>query len=72
MNDTSLAADLVRQRIGLAIVEPLSFDESRCYGILLKPLKERVLFKTGIAPPKRQRTSLTAKAFIETLADTLN
>lgn len=64
VNHTSLATDLVRQGVGIAIVEPVSFDETRLHGVELRPLVEQLMFKTGLSFPSRRAFSLPAENFL--------
>ncbi len=65
VNYSSLACDLVREGLGVAIVEPISFEGAELDGVSIVPLQEELMFKTGISHPSRKAVSLPAKRLIE-------
>ena len=65
VNYSSLACDLVREGLGVAIVEPISFEGAELKGVSIVPLQEVLMFKTGISHPGRRAVSLPARRLIE-------
>lgn len=71
VSSVAAARDLVRQGAGIAVVDSFSFLGEAPAGVVQRPLRPRLIFKTGLAVPTGRPISKAGEAFLAEVSELL-